>query len=420
MRKVYADTVVIGGGAAGLAAAIKLKDLSVNKVILVDDRERLGGILPQCIHTGFGVHYSKRDLTGPEFAEELSSFVLDRGVDVFLNSYALELRYVDYYEKSVIVASRKGLIDVRTRTVIVATGARERTVYEIGIFGDRPAGVYTAGMVQALMDLYGVMPGKEVVIVGSGDVGLIVARRLAMQGATVKAVIEVKPWPGGLIRNIVQCLEDFGIPLLLSHAVRRIVGHERVERVIVTKVDDKLSPIPNTEFEIKCDTVVIAAGLKPEVQLLERAGALIDPVTGGPVVNEYLETSLPGVFVAGNALVINDLVDTVAEQGETAAEGAVLFMNDKLIAKYYLRVICGSNVRFIVPQVLMGLKEEITLYGRVIMPMRRAVIRIPELMLSMQQAMITPAEIFKVNISERKISKVVKLHKLTINVLESR
>ena len=417
MKRAYVDSIVIGGGAAGLAAAIKLKDLDVDKVMLVDDRARLGGVLLQCIHTGFGVHYLKRDLTGPEFAEILSSYLLDKGVEILLEARALELRYVNYYEKSVIVVSRRGLVDVRAKTVIVATGARERTVYEIGVVGDRPAGVYTAGTVQTLMDLYGVMPGKEIVIIGSGDVGLIVARRLALQGALVKAVVEAKPWPGGLIRNVVQCLEDFEIPLLLSHVVKRIIGRERVEKVIVAKVDDELNPISGTEVEITCDTVVIAAGLKPEVKLLEGAGVLMDPDTGGPVVNEYLETTLPGVFVSGNALVINDLVDTVVEQGEIAAEGAKLFIDDEMTARYYLRVVRGDNVKFVVPQMLMGLREEITLYGRVVKPIERAVINIPEIRLTSRKAKIVPAEMFKINLLEREIYRSVEGHKVTVNVL---
>ena len=241
MRGSY-DVVVVGGGPAGLAAAIRAKELGL-EVLLLESRERVGGIPLQCVHPGFGLHYFKEDLTGTEFIYRLIRRFEDLGVEHYTGAHVLSARIVSDLEKRLRVVSRKGVFDVSATTIIYAAGARERHVFEIGIIGKRLAGVYTAGETQAMMDLYGVMPGREVVIVGSGDVGLIMARRFALEGARVKAVIEIMPYPGGLTRNIVQCLEDFGIPLYLSHAVTRIEGKSRVEAVVVVEVDDELRPM---------------------------------------------------------------------------------------------------------------------------------------------------------------------------------
>ncbi|MEM1908549.1 MAG: FAD-dependent oxidoreductase, partial [Thermofilaceae archaeon] len=294
------DVVVVGGGPAGMAAAARAAELGM-EVVLLEERETLGGIPLQCVHPGFGLHYFGEDMTGAQFAHRLMERVERSGVSCLLKAYVHSVEVEAYDEKVVNVVTRAGVVRVRAKAVIFATGARERTIFEIGVTGDRPAGVMTAGEAQLLMDLYGVLPGREVVIVGSGDVGLIMARRFALEGARVRAVVEIMPWPGGLMRNVVQCLHDFGIPLLLSHAVVKVAGRGRVERVIVARVDEALKPIPGTEFEIPCDTVVVAAGLRPNVELLEKIGCAIDPATGGPVVNELLETSVPGVFAAGNA-----------------------------------------------------------------------------------------------------------------------
>ncbi|HDI02464.1 MAG TPA: FAD-dependent oxidoreductase, partial [Ignisphaera sp.] len=408
------DLIVIGAGAAGMAAAAKARSLGIEKVLLVDDRILVGGILPQCIHTGFGLHYFKEDLTGPEFAERLYRKVLDSGAEVLLQSFALSIEYRDVYDKKVKIVNSEGIHSIHAKAVIVATGARERHVHEIGIVGDRPlAGVYTAGLVQALMDLYGVLPGREAVIIGSGDVGLIVARRLAMHGVKVKAVVEIMPWPGGLTRNIVQCLEDWGIPLLLEHAVIRILGKQRVEKVVVAKVDKDLKPVPGSEKELDCDTVIVAAGLRPDIDILKSLGVSLDPATGGPIVNEYLETSMPGIFVAGNALVINDLVDTAAEQGELAAEGAKVFIEGKPPVKKRIPIIKDANVRLVVPQIIEGLREEILIYGRVIKPVEKAVISFPELELNFHTLRLLPAEMFKLRIKMSK-STIEKLDKITI------
>ncbi|RLG81219.1 MAG: pyridine nucleotide-disulfide oxidoreductase, partial [Thermoprotei archaeon] len=276
--------------------------------------------------------------------------------------------------------------------------------------------VYTAGEAQTLMDIHGIMPGKEIVIIGSGDVGLIMARRFALEGARVKAVIEILPHPGGLMRNVVQCLKDFNIPLLLSHVVTKIIGKKRVEKVVVAKVGEGFKPVEGTEFEIPCDTVVIAAGLRPHVDLLEKLGVLMDPATGGPVVNELLETSVPGIFAAGNALVINDLVDYVVEQGELAAEGAHLFVsNDGLPTIDWKPIVKGRNVRLVVPH-YVSCERRVTIYARVREPEERVFARIPEIGIRKFYIAVRPAEMIRLDLEKEDLSKALHESKITLEV----
>lgn len=407
------DVLVIGGGPAGLAAAIKATELGLRTLIL-EEGEYLGGILPQCIHPGFGIHYFREELTGPEFAQKQIQKVLDLGVPYFTNAHVLELSLRSDLEKVVEYLRPGEAGEVRAKTVIYAAGARERHAFEIGITGDRVAGIYTAGEAQTLMDVYGVMPGKEVVIVGSGDVGLIMARRFSLEGAKVKAVIELMRRPGGLARNL-TILDDFGIPLYLGHKVVSVKGRKRVERVKVMRVDLDLQPIPGTEFEISCDTVIISVGLKPRVKLLKDAGALIDPSTGGPVVNEYLETTLPGVFAAGNALIINDLVDHVAEQGEVAAEGAEVFVrNDGMPTKKWVRLVKGLNVRALVPHFVSG-ERNVNLYIRVIDPVKDAAVNVRDVATVLRVPNARPAEMLKVMLKAGLIN--ASLREATIDVV---
>ncbi len=402
MRSEY-DVVVIGGGPAGLAAAIKAKELGMS-VLLIENREFLGGVPMQCVHPGFGLHYFKEDLTGTEFIHRIIKRFRELEVEYYTNAHVLEIVPYSYRHKILRVVTEEGLFDVRAKTVIYAAGARERHMFEIGITGHRVAGIYTAGEAQTMMDIYGIMPGKEIVIVGSGDVGLIMARRFTLEGAHVKAVIELMPYPGGLTRNVVQCLEDFGIPLYLSHAVTRVEGKKRVERVIVTKVDENLRPIPGTEESIDCDTVVLAAGLVPYLRVIERAGVEIDPATKGPVVNSYLETSVPGIFVAGNALVINDLVDYVVEQGEEAAVGAYEFVkNDGLPALKWRRLVKGRNIRLAVPHYLADTKD-VTIYARVAEPEENVKLRFPEIGKEIRLPFVRPSEMIRVRLKREEIA----------------
>jgi len=415
VREKSCDAVVIGGGPAGMAAAAKAAELGLS-VVLIENRDLLGGIPLQCIHPGFGLHYLGEDLTGSQFAYRLIERVERSGAEVMLKAHVHSIDVEAHDEKVINVVAPRGVVKVRCKAVIYAVGARERTLFEIGVVGDRPAGIFTAGEAQLLMDLYGVLPGREVVIVGSGDVGLIMARRFALEGARVKAVVEIMPWPGGLMRNVVQCLRDFNIPLLLSHAVVKVVGKRRVEKVVVAKVGENLRPLPGTEFEIPCDTIVVAAGLRPNVDLLEKMGAAIDPATGGPVVNELLETTVPGVFAAGNALVVNDLVDYAAEQGERAAEGAKLFVeNGGLPTVDWKRVERGRNVRFAVPHYLSG-ERDVTVYARVQKPERNVMVQVPELGLRRFAIAVRPAEMIRLELG-RSAFKRAEFEKLTLEVV---
>lgn len=403
MQNEY-DVVVIGGGPAGLAAAIKARELGL-KVLLIENREFIGGIPIQCVHPGFGLHYFKEDFTGTEFIYRFIEKFNEMNIEYYTNAHVLEIISHSYRHKILKVVTEKGLLNIVTKTVIYATGARERHVFEIGITGHRVAGIYTAGEAQTMMDIYGIMPGKEIVIVGSGDVGLIMARRFTLEGAHVKAVIEIMPYPGGLIRNVVQCLEDFGIPLYLSHAVTRIEGRKRVEKVIITKVDENLRPVPGTEKELKCDTVVLAAGLVPYLRVIEKAGVIIDPATRGPVVNSYLETSVPGVFVAGNALVINDLVDYVVEQGEEAAIGAYEFIkNEGLPSMKWKKIVKGRNIRLVVPHYVSDVKD-VMIYARVKKPEENVRLRFPEIGKEIRLPFVRPSEMIRIRLKKEDIAK---------------
>ncbi len=411
------DLLIIGGGPAGLSAALKAQELGIERILLVDERSFLGGILPQCIHPGFGLHILGRDLTGCELAELLSEKLSRTPVEVINDAYVAELSIKAYDNKEAIIVSPKGVLRVQATAVIYAAGCRERHMFDIGLVGDRPAGIYTAGEAQAMMDLYGILPGEEIVIIGSGDVGLIMARRFALEGAKVKAVVEIMPYPGGLLRNVVQCLMDFDIPLLLSHKALMVKGKKRVSSVIIAKVDQNLNPVPGTETEIKCDTVIIAAGLKPRVRLLKRAGALIDPSTGGPVVNEWLETTLPGVFAAGNCLIVNDLVDYAMEQGEWAAESAARFIREGgLPAARWKRIIKGNNIRAVVPHLVGGFRP-IILYSRALRPMERALLKIPELKVSIRVPYVRPAQMLRLCLKPEDILSA-KHDRITLEIVK--
>ncbi|WFO74862.1 FAD-dependent oxidoreductase [Desulfurococcaceae archaeon MEX13E-LK6-19] len=413
MAGLVYDVVVIGGGPAGLAAAIKTTEYGL-KTLVLEQGEKLGGITLQCIHPGFGIHYFKEDLTGPEFIYRFIKKIESLGVEYYTNAYVESIEYRSIMEKKISVIMPGRVLDITTKTIIYTTGARERHRYEINIPGANVSGVYTAGEAQAMMDLWGVMPGKRVVIVGSGDVGLIMARRFALEGARVEAVIEILPYPGGLTRNIVQCLKDYNIPLYLSHAVVEIKGRKRVEKVVVAKVNENLEPIPGTEREIECDTVVIAAGLIPQVRLLEKLGVPIDPATRGPIVNDYLETSIPGIFVAGNALVINDFVDYAVEQGEQAADGARLFIENKGIhTRKWRRIVKGRNIRLAVPHYVSGDKD-VVLYARVKWPEDNVWFRIPETGRKLFMPKVRPAEMIRYVLAKDDILKTTD--KITLEV----
>lgn len=320
--KIY-DIVIIGGGPAGLAAAVSAKKNGIDSILILERDKELGGILNQCIHNGFGLHTFKEELTGPEYAQRFIDQVNALGIECFLNTMVMDISH----EKVVTAMNRTdGLFEIQAKAVILAMGCRERSRGALNIPGYRPAGIYSAGTAQRLVNMEGLMPGREVVILGSGDIGLIMARRMTLEGAKVKVVAELMPYSGGLKRNIVQCLDDYGIPLKLSHTVVDIKGKERLEGVTLAEVDNTGKPIPGTEEEYSCDTLLLSVGLIPENELSRGMGVEMSKVTSGPVVNESLETNIEGVFACGNVLHVHDLVDFVSEEAGTAGKNAAAYV----------------------------------------------------------------------------------------------
>jgi len=344
------DIVIIGGGPAGLAAAAAAKKSGVDDILILERDSVPGGILNQCIHNGFGLHTFKEELTGPEYAARYIDIVKELGITIQLNSMVLDISK----DKTITVVSRaEGLQMIQAKAIILAMGCRERPRGALNIPGYRPAGIYTAGTAQRLMNIEGYMVGKEVVILGSGDIGLIMARRMTLEGAKVKVVAELMPYSGGLKRNIVQCLDDFGIPLKLSHTVVNIEGKERVEGITIAQVGPDRKPIPGTEEHYTCDTLLLSCGLIPENELTKNMGVSMNPVTSGPMVNDRLETDAAGVFACGNVLHVHDLVDYVSEEATLAGKNAAKYVKDGETKKSHIVTLKAENgVRYTVPQTL--------------------------------------------------------------------
>ncbi len=365
----YTALVVIGGGPAGMAAAVAAYDNGVRDMVILERDLNAGGILRQCIHNGFGLHRFGEELTGPEYADRYHKMVVERGIAVKTGATVLDVTPSE--EEGVAayvtaISEAEGMFTLRAGAVVLAMGCRERSKGALNIAGTRPAGIYSAGTAQRFVNMEGYMPGRKVVILGSGDIGLIMARRMTLEGAEVKAVCELMPYSGGLARNITQCLDDFGIPLMLSHTVTQIHGKERLTGVTVSKVDEKRRPIPGSEIYFECDTLLLSVGLIPENELTRGANIGMDGITGGAIVDQYRQTSLKGVFACGNVLHVHDLVDYVSEEAALAGTSAAAHLRGELTEGKTITLKTDGKVRYTVPQAVTVTENtaDVTVYFR--------------------------------------------------------
>ena len=443
------DVVIIGGGPAGLAAAVSAKENGIDDILILERDRELGGILNQCIHNGFGLHTFKEELTGPEYAARFIEKIKELEIPYKLNTMVLDIG-----KEKIVTAMNKeeGVFQIQAKTIILAMGCRERSRGALNIPGYRPAGVFSAGTAQRLVNMEGFLPGKEVVILGSGDIGLIMARRMTLEGAKVKVVAELMPYSGGLKRNIVQCLDDFGIPLKLSHTVVEIKGKERVEGITLAQVDHNNKPIPGTEEFYSCDTLLLSVGLIPENELSRGIGVEMSSITGGPIVNESLETNISGIFACGNVLHVHDLVDFVSEEANAAGKNAAEYVKNMKTAKIksvnvdsdagksvegakgvavelgavaveenVIKLIPTDGVRYTVPSTIRvdKMADELTVRFRVGAVYRNAFISVyfdEERVIRRKRFMMAPGEMEEVKLKKEQLEKYPKLGKITVKV----
>lgn len=347
---IYKDIVIIGAGPAGMAAAVSCYREGVHSLLVLEREDFLGGILNQCIHNGFGLHKFKEELTGPEYAQRYIEQMVNLGIEYKLGTMVIEITDT---KKVIAINENDGILEIQAKAIILAMGCRERPRGALNIPGFRPAGIYSAGTAQKYVNIDGYLPGREVVILGSGDIGLIMARRLTLEGAKVKMVCEIMPYSGGLKRNIVQCLDDYQIPLLLNHTVTKIHGKDRLTGVTISQVDSQLHPLADTQRFVECDTLLLSVGLIPENELSRKAKVAINPKTQGPFVNNLLETSIPGIFACGNVLHVHDLVDYVSEEAVMAGKYAVDYINNSINMEDAIQILAKAGVRYTVPSAVI-------------------------------------------------------------------
>ncbi|WP_195948309.1 NAD(P)/FAD-dependent oxidoreductase [Paraclostridium bifermentans] len=394
------NVVVVGGGPAGLGAAVEAKRNGAKDVLIIERDRELGGILNQCIHNGFGLHEFKEELTGPEYAHKFIEMVKQENIEYMLDTMVLNISE----DKTIEALGEDGIINIKADAIVLAMGCRERTRGAIDIPGYRPAGVYNAGAAQRLSNMEGYMVGKEIVIYGSGDIGLIMARRMTLEGAKVKAVVEINPHSSGLTRNIVQCLDDFDIPLMLSTGITHIDGKERVKGVTISKLDENRRPIKGTEEYISCDTLLLSVGLIPENELSVEAGVVLDNKTSGPIVNNSMATNVDGVFACGNVVHVHDLVDFVTKESKIAGKNAALYCLNKLNKNKEVNTVADNGIIYIVPQNIdVSSDEDVNLFMRVreICKNKKLVVRSnDEIILEKKRPHMIPSEMENIKISK--------------------
>ena len=418
MKTLY-DVIVVGGGPAGLAAALEASKNGARKVLILERNRELGGILNQCIHNGFGLHYFKEELTGPEYAGRFIEQLKGTGIEVMLDTMVLEVSP----DKTVhAMNSKNGYMQLKGKSIVLNMGCRERTRGAIAIPGDRPAGIFTAGAAQLYMNVEGYMVGKRVLILGSGDIGLIMARRMTLEGAKVLGCVELMPYSNGLNRNIVQCLNDYDIPLYLSHTITDIRGDKRVEQVVVSKVDENRRPIPGTEMVFDCDTVLLSVGLIPENELSRQSGIEIDRRTNGPVVYENMETSIPGIFASGNVVHVHDLVDFVTAESQRAGRAAALFAQNGEAEGDVFTLENGSCVNYTVPQKVRpsNVEKFVEIFFRVNFVYTNVVIEVSsggEVLCSFKREHMAPGEMEKIVFPKALFPKI-RDGKVTVSVVK--
>ena len=415
---IHHDIVIVGGGPAGMAAAIAAYDAGITDTVILDREPDMGGILRQCIHAGFGLHRLGRELTGPEYADVFKQQVLQRGIKVFYESTVTAVSP----DKVITAQSREGILKIQAKAVILAMGCRERSRGALNTPGTRPAGVFSAGTAQKFINCEGYMVGKKVVILGSGDIGLIMARRMTLEGAKVEAVCELLPYSGGLTRNIVQCLEDFDIPLYLSTTVCEVHGKGRLEGVTIAQVDERRNPIPETKRYIPCDTLLLSVGLIPENELTRAAGIPMDPVTGGAIVDETCQTQISGIFACGNVLQVHDLVDYVSDEAERAGRGAAAYIQKGEMSGDYVPTKAGYGVRYVLPQQVNKQAEaDVSLFLRVTQPFDKVVFTVKSgdtVLTKAKRMKAAPGEMEKLTIKAEQLATIDGEITVSLEVVE--